>query len=63
MVTDCAGTLQWLDLSNNVSLELDDVGVETLLRLSKLARLALGKPGLPKLGIFGGEQVRAYGYL
>ena len=57
---ECAGTLQWLDLSNNVSLELDARGVATLVALPKLARLALSKPGLPKLGIFGGEQVSAH---
>jgi len=41
-------------------LELDVPGLNTLVALPKLARLALSKPGLPKLGISGGgEQVRA----
>ena len=54
-----AGTLQWLDLSDNVCLELDEPGVDTLCELRTLSQLALRKPGLPKLGIIGSEQVSA----
>ena len=53
-----ADTLQWLDLSNNVALELDHAGATVLMQLRKLARLALGKPMLPRLEVASGEQVR-----